>query len=417
MELLSFYLESIFYFLEFPTASDICKAGNDITYSCTSVINFTLTYSAILIIFTIFISKNLKSGFKFLIFSLISIISIFIIANIILLKLASQAIYGLESFIIVFYFWIFAIFSLHLASLFFFEKKRKLISSALIITILAIIACALFGRGTAEQYVSIIGGFGELYELGYFADSDIFKLIVIISAITLMFSLLHLATTWIKESIISPITFFRNFPILIIFVILIATITISIPLGDLINKRDISAAQRYIETIQKKVDKYHLENGEYPKFIADMIDEEADNPWLLKRHEYFTLGIRGTYYFSRAQKYCFLFQNPSANFGYHSLTSTRGWHKYSETNSFGNVYLSMCDEAYENEETLFADHFGMDSLNDDLFGLSYQFNSPNNLPETRAASPILHNKIIDYGNNVDPDVFKYYRNAPTNVEE
>lgn len=410
MDLLGFYLESIFYFFEFPTASDICVDSGNITYLCKSVINFTLVYFCVMLAFSIYLGRNLQAGVKFLLYSILAIITCFFFADKILTKIANPATFGMELFVVSFYFWGFLISLALLSALFYYEKRVKILIPALAITLFSIFLFSLFGRGTYEQYLVLTGSINGEYTIENFLYSDLARMIISFFAVTLFYGLFLLAYHWIKKGEILPKLFFRGFPLSIIISLLTLFSLVSLPVGDVINESDVANAKNYIDEIKKNVDKYYLENDEYPRFISDYIDDsEQENPWLLKRQEYFTMGVRGTYYFSRAHKYCFIFQNPASDFSYFSMTSSRGWNKYNDNERFGNVYLEMCDEGQENEEELFAGHLGLRSPDDPLTSIYYDFNSPDLVPESKEATTILHEKIKEYGDKVDPEIFKYYK--------
>lgn len=409
MELLKFYLESIFYLVEFPTASSICSQSGNITDLCNGVINFTLFYSLALVVATVLMAKDLSKALRFLLFAIISIVLVFFFADRILVKISNPATFGMEPFIICFYFWAFLISEALVACLLYYEKRARVIVPMIGISLVFIFMFALFGRGTYEQYLILTGSFGDGYDIDYFLNSDIAKIILMLFAFTLIQSLLALAYKWVKTGIVSPDIFFRSYPIFFVVTILSFTSLLSLPVGDFVNESDVAEAKEYIDELKKDVDKYYLENGEYPKFIEDYVKNMGDdNPWLLKRHEYFTMGIRGTYYFSRPQKYCFIFQNPSSDFSYYTMTSSRDWNKFSETSGFDNVYLTMCDEEQEDESTLFANHFGMPTPDDPLTNLEVEFNALEKVPESKEATTVLHERIIEKAKE-EPEILEYYK--------
>ncbi len=410
MELLNFYFQSIFYFFEIPDTSQVCASGSSITYLCKSILNFSATYSFIMLLFVLFLAKDLNKSFKFLTFAILQIVVCFFFADKILSKISNPATYGMEPLIISFYSWTFIMSFLVMFGLFYQNFRKRFLIIAVLTTVIFSALFGLFGRGTYEQFIIVTGSLGNVHTLESIMRSEI--IIVgfwfLISSIAI--SLYKLAYTWVKDAKLLPEVFFDSIIYAVIFCLILPITLISLPIGSAVNKSDIEAAKVYIAKIKDKADRYYLENGEYPKFVGDIVEKlEDDNPWLLKRHEYFTLGVRGTYYFSRAEKYCFIFQNPSSDFSYFSMTNMRGWNKYSETKSFDDSYLAMCDEVYENEETLVADHLGMESPDDRLRSLSFDLNQPNTIPQSRESTTILHDRIMKYGEE-DTDVFNYYRN-------
>ena len=184
----------------------------------------------------------------------------------------------------------------------------------------------------------------------------------------------------------------------------------------IINKYDVADAKSFINEIKKEVDKYYLENGEYPKFVGNLINEQEENPFLLARHEYFTMGIRGTYYFSRPDKYCFVFQNPSKDFGYYSTTSSKEWRYTKITSDFTDAYVRMCDEEYESYEQLLTGHLGLDSEFNVIDKIAYDYNAPVQAEMSKKATQLLHEKILEEGYK-NPEIFRFYGNAPEEYKD
>jgi len=183
----------------------------------------------------------------------------------------------------------------------------------------------------------------------------------------------------------------------------------SIFIGEKFNGKDVKEAQDYIDIVARRVNKFYYENGEYPKFIENMLPDGA-SPRLLKRHEFFTGGVRGTYYFSRKEKYCFIFQNPTRKFGYYSKTSEHDWRFTQETGEFDDVYINLCDESLTTYEDLISNHLGVskgDDYVDQIKSISGEIYVP---AESKKATGILEQKLDEAG-KIDPNIFNHYNDA------
>ena len=212
MDLLIFYIDSIFYFLEFPTASEICTDDGGIIHMCKSTINFVSFYPICLLIISVGLaSKSFGSALKFFCFGLLSSIISFYFADRILSKITSPASYHIEDFFFSFYIWSFLITNLLIASCLYFEKFRKFIFIGLVLTIVSIILFSIYGRGTFEQFLVIKGVEAETYGFKELFSSELVKLVAFYFCFCLIYALLSLTAKWIKDAEIVPYLFFRNF--------------------------------------------------------------------------------------------------------------------------------------------------------------------------------------------------------------
>ncbi|MDX1949272.1 MAG: hypothetical protein SFT90_02080 [Rickettsiales bacterium] len=409
MELLKFYLINIFEFLAFPEAKEICGSNPDFSSKCNNIINFCFYLTPIILLINIFLFSNLKRGFKFFIFSISLIISLFIFSDRALERIADVSNYGFENFIILFNFWCFASFILLVLANIFSENLSRFFHFSLILSGVFSFLFIFFGRGSIEHIASLSGTIFNGFSLASLSKGFLFKQVILYFIFSVIFGFIILILEWVKSGEIIPNIFFRSFKIFGLFLCSALIILISIPFGILVNNNDVEYAKNYIEELKPKIDKYYYENGEYPKVLDDIIDFSKPNPFLLERHEYYSYGIRGTYYFSRSDKYCIIFQNPSIKFGYFSVTSGRDWQFTYNQDSFDNIFINACDESSENSEGLVSGYLGMETPDDYLNSTAIEFNVPNVKPISKEDTETLHKKIIDYGKE-DPEIFKYYRN-------
>lgn len=410
MELLKFYFLNIFYYLSFPEVSEVCSEAESIKAYCSSIISFAF-YSPLLILFGfIIISLRPKEFIRKLIFLASFFLSIFIISDALLKDISDPTKYGLENYFIVYYLWAFALFNITVISVL-FGYRKKLIISSIIFTLAFSILLGFLSRGAFEANATLIGAYqleGSSESLFKAYNFVIWK---IFAAYILSYALLDLGLSWVLKGEVIAKKFFINLLIILSLLPIIYLNLISLPIGQYINKKDVSEAKIFIDGIKKNVDKYYLENGEYPKVIVDYIEGKQSKPWLLKRHEYFSLDITGAYYFSRPKKYCFIFQNPNKDFGYYSLTSTRGWRYNKNVKDFDDVYLKLCDETDQSLENLVAGQIGLKDPDDLLGKMAIETNTLLSPAISKTISGDLHDKIMEYGDE-NPEIYRYYGNAP-----
>jgi hypothetical protein len=408
MELFEYYITSIFYFLEFPKAEALCLQDSSIKEYCDATLQM-LNYSNIIAIILLIISASrVKFLSKAIIFYPVFLIASFYIADISLKTISKTEFFGLENFVIALASYSFFIILLFSICILFrhFEKPATFLAG--VISIIFIFVLAYLGRGTFEQYILLAGNSFKDITLNGLLLSYLFQLFIFILLTTIFFSLIDLAVEYIKLGHVHPRFFFLKYIYFFIFSLFISLLLISLPLGNYYNDKDVKEAKSFINSIKEQIDIYYLEYGEYPRIIEDYLPED-ENPRLLKRHEFYTMGIRGTYYFSRPEKYCFVFQNPDYDFGYYSLTSNRDWAYSASTDDFENLYISLCDETQESYESLMAGHLNLKNPDDELGKLLIQFNALNTPASSEASSDALHRKILEVGKE-NPEVFRYFYN-------
>lgn len=416
MDLLKFYIDSLFGFLSFPSPADICQDETGLKDYCITLSSFAFYFPPVLLLICIFSTLKTKLFGRLLLFSLITIPAIFIYTDEILKNISNPANYGFELFVIIFYSWCLFYVVFFSAALLFKRISNNLFLIFLPITIISSFAFVYYGRGSFEQATSLLGGIFIEITPRFFLKSNLVQLGLFSLILTCVYGLFSLTKNWVAKGNMIPELFFENFRIFSLFIIIVLTPLISLPFGALKNAKDVEKAKNFIDDIAKKATKYYYENGEYPRIIDEFINKTAKTPRLLKRHEFFTYGIKGTYYFSRPEKFCFLFQNPAQKFGYYSLTSTREWRFTSSMESYDDVYIQMCDESLQGTDQLISNHLGMENPDDFLNSKAIEFNSPNILPESKLSSQELDKKIQEYGKE-HPEIFQYYGGRPENYKE
>ncbi len=416
MDLLTFYINSIFGFLSFPGPADICKDETGLRSYCIGISSFAFYLPFIALFACILLSLKPRLVGRFILFSIISVLAAFIYADNILKSISEPSNYGFETYVLIFYSWCFFFVVIFTFALLFKRATNNLFLVFLSATIISSFAFVYYGRGSFEQATSLLGGAFINLNLKFILKSNLIQLGLFALILTCIYGLYSLIKQWVSKGNVIPELFFEKFRVLSLFTIILLAPLISLPFGALKNAQDVEKAKAFIDGIAKKATRYYYENGEYPKIIDEFIDKSAKNPRLLKRHEFFTYGIKGTYYFSRSDKFCFLFQNPAQKFGYYSLTSAREWRFTPSLDSFDNVYIQMCDESLEGTDQLISNHLGMENPNDFLNSKAIEFNSPNILPESKISSQELDKKINEYGKD-HPEIFQYYGGRPANYKE
>ncbi len=391
--------------------AEICAASGSIKTMCISTISFTLIFVIFAAIVTMVVfSKKLTNNYALVISSLIRIAVCFFIADTALKQIAEPERYGIEWFTLSYYLWCFILFNIFLTLILLPSKTKFLLSATTIITIISIPVFAYTGRGHFEQITPLAGGlFGKIsFDMLWLSFS--FRLFLGLAAIAIISGFVSLMAYWVINGKFSFSGLKRNLILCSFFLLLLILPVTSIPLGEIYNNKDVADAKHYIDEVKLKVDRYYYENGEYPKFIDKMLPEKS-SPKLLQRHEFFTYGIRGTYYFSRNDKYCFLFQNPAREFGYYSLTSERGWRLNKTGASYDDVFVNLCDESNKNFEDLISGHLGANPDDKLINDISIEAGAAVVPATSNTASQILEDKIIE-GAKKDPSLLKYFESPP-----
>jgi hypothetical protein len=397
MNLLFFYLEQIFLSFSFPLPSQICSGDQTMLPMCKASVSFALISGLlILITLTIIIIRSFKLNFKFIPSLVFLLLLSFFLADYSVKQIQNPVVFGIEWFVLLYYLWCFILTLIFLLNLYFPKSFKKTLFSAIILTLIFTFLFAYKGRGNVEQITILIGGLLAEFSISYLLLSSSAKFIIGLFLVTIIFSLVETIAVWIKTGDAKFKNFLTSLKIFSAYLIIIILPAISIPIGEYFNKQDVKDAKEFIDNVKIKADKFYFENGEYPKFIEDMLPSEK-SPRILARHEYFTQGIRGTYYFSREDKYCFLFQNPNRKFGYYSITSERGWRFSRDNRDYASSFIALCDESNKSADSLISNHLGVESEDEMVNRIAADIGaaSPNILPLTPVTSQKLKEKMGD----------------------
>ncbi len=393
MDLLFFYINQIFSLGHIPMPSEVCGGDETMIPICFSAVSFATIYGLLAIIFSaVILFKNYRKNFIYIPSFIISILLTFFLADYSIKQIQSPIKFGIEWFVLSYYLWCFVIISLFIINVLFYKNTKRLLIANIQLAIIFTAVLAYTGRGNIEQITLLLGGLLAKFSWKFLWLSDNFKLLCLLFCLAFLYGFCSVISSWIKTGeakfgiILKPV---KLFFVYIIFILIPIT---SIPIGEYFNKADISSAKNFIDKVKTDVDKYYYENGEYPKFIEKMLPSAA-SPNILARHEYFTAGIRGTYYFSREDKYCFLFQNPTRKFGYYSITSERGWRFSRDTRDYGESFVALCDESNKSSDSLISNHLGIESEDEMVNRIAADVGAgPQNAPIT----PITAQKIIEH---------------------
>ena len=252
---------------------------------------------------------------------------------------------------------------------------------AIIISIRAIFQFGETGRGRFDHIDYLIGG--SLQELSLYAIglSDMLEIIFYLTIFIFSFCFLHQITFWVKYGKFTGGSVKKFIVKIMLFYALLLLPIASLPLGFAKNKQDVEQAQKYIENIAEYADSYHILNEEYPRQITEYMESIEDTtPLLLQIHDYLSRSfhdyiasdLKGSFYLSRPQKYCFVFLNASYPYGYYSTTSDRGWQFYQTTDSLEHIYPDVCDEPKEASSIeLLSEHLGLKTADDPLAEIEF----------------------------------------------
>jgi hypothetical protein len=414
MDLLNYFFINIFYHLDYPKTVDICGNTGQIENYCYYVINTTKAVSLLLLLGIIFVAARATAIMKYLAFFIFSFPSLYFLADSIMIQLSKPDSYGIDWFIITFNLWTWLFINIYLLSLIFWGWRVKFLYLNFFVTIVFTYLFIITGRGTIEHAFTLIGETMFDVNLITILQSSVVYIIGAIFLLTIIYGLLAVAGYWIKTGLLEGKIFFRNFKVFLTSILIIFLIYISYPFGLMLNKLDVKEAKSFINEISKFTQKYYYENGEYPMEIGSYLENKSsETPWILKRNEYFSHGIKGTYYLSRPQKYCFIFQNPGSTPGYYTLTSMRGWRHNASVEAIEDVFVRYCDEVGESHENLISQHIGLTGPDDFIGRMANEFNIPYIPATSKKASRKLHEKITEFGEE-NPEIYRYYRDPDRN---
>jgi hypothetical protein len=359
------------YVYNFDVISDACGEADDIAQICSNLIFYFLTFSSLILIGAGVISYINSRYFANFIIATLTSVGLYFSINFILREISDIRTYGSEIFIASFYIWLPLVSALFVTANFYPERKKSISILALILTIIFTVIATVFGRGTAEHFAPLLGGLMVKISLDFLWAGALIKLIAASFAISILFYLSRTAIHWIKTAEFKLKTHANHLIIFIIFLSTYITPLASLPIGKKLNEADVNEAKNFINDVKEQVKKDYYVSGKYPPDIDKIINEKI-SPWLLKRHEYLAYRVKGSYYFSRAEKFCIIFQNPDEKFGYYSITSERDWKYFNYKNSLEVAYTDLCDEGFlETSQDIVSSYLGLASPDDPIakFGL------------------------------------------------
>jgi len=314
--------------------------------------------------------------------------------------------YSYEILISFFFFWSALILSLFTASMIFRDSCKRIISFGLLATISAIVVLALEGRGSVEHINLLIGGilFESSWEM--YKKSDTINMLYFMSAAVFLWSIIYIVSYWIKDGKVYFSSIKHNLKMFAVFISLISLTLISIPAGGYLNNLDVKDSQEFIAEIIEKVDLYYSKKGEYPRDLSELKGGAPDNaPRLLDIFEYLANGYKGAYYFSRPQKFCFVFQNPGQELGYYSMTNERKWRFTSSSSSVEEELFSICDDGGpRSHENLIAGHLGVSEFSNPLDEMAMELNQNVKLQQSKVSTEKLEKEIGKLGAK-DPTIY------------
>jgi hypothetical protein len=412
MDLLKYYFFTLFPDLYLPTPTEICADGGQIKSYCFGLLyglNF-FVIAAIILPLALSVFKKFKLSIKCFLFLLPIATLGFWVIDYILKQLSEVANFGSDAFVVTFYlWWFFAILCFYFTIIFpnsAYLSRKKTILIFFVGTILATISFVFTGRGTIEHITPLIGGLLAKFTLEFLYLSFIAKIITIFFVFGFVFWLSKFLYFWVVTGVFNKLDLKATSFLVIIFSIISLWPIASLPFGEYINKKDVESAQKFIDEIIKKTTKKKFENGEYPKVISDMFEVKSDYPKLLKRHDYLSFGTKGSYYFSRKDKFCFVFQNPARKLGYYSITSTKpNWKFSSYKGSLEEEYINVCDEQYAGSDNIIGGSLGLTDPYSEIEEMAAKVGAETRKPAiTLKANQVLKTILDEYGKK-DPTIF------------
>jgi len=337
----------------------------------------------------------------------VTAISFFTAHKLAMSDIADLRTYGYQDFLIILHSWTALIASLLFAA-FLFRKKWKIFALiAAISTVIFTYIAANKGGGSSDHLAALIGPTyleftWENLQKGYvFIYIRSFALMAVIFAVfTGIFKWISRGDIKKEDNVLGYLKISATF----ISILLISLI--SIPFGISKYEKQVEETKTFINEITAKLENYKKETEGYPHSIFEVVKLDIKTPKLLDIFEYKANENKGSYYFSRDDKYCFIFMDGGINFGFHSLTSQRGWEysKY-EGVSLENSYIKLCDEdGAQSHEGLVASHLGLIDPNDPVAAMGNDIGEFNRVAETASASKKLEDVLIDLGRK-DPSIY------------
>lgn len=212
------------------------------------------------------------------------------------------------------------------------KVSRKLY---LIATLLITIGLVVLGRGSVYQFNTLIGGL--FLEVSYRAldYSFLWGQWIELTVLAVVYALIMVFVAFIKKGSPKVDVVDRVLKPTALVMGGSAITLISLLPGHWMAERDIEDAQHFVDKLIPSVEQFYEEEEEYPlSIVGGIVPLEEKLPFLLDRFEVLARpkagGLKGGYYLSRPNKFCFMLQDMGITPGYYSITNeSNGW-KYFE---------------------------------------------------------------------------------------
>ncbi len=320
-----------------------------------------------------------------------------------LYRLMDSRSFGYETFIISFYFWLALLVWLFLLAM----AHRPLRRSAMWITGLSglcmIALFAITGRGAVEHIYPLFGGLPGGFSWEHVWQSILLRTGILGLAAASLTALLTFAWQWVKtgaaekESVICPLVTG------LVLICLMQLAQLSYPVGMIFHARDVASAKEFIDALVPEVEAIRDETGQYPMEISELL-QGREEPRLIASFTYMSDHVPGAYYFSRAEKYCFIFQDPGMEVGYHTLTGERGWRKDVSNRPLSEMFRSLCDEKDQDSESLVAGQLGLYGKDDPVARLGAEVDGIEKRASTPTVAGALKGRMSELG-AMDPSIY------------
>lgn len=296
-----------------------------------------------------------------------------------------------------------------------FKTITKLLTGVSFISLLFL---TFEGRGSVEQLDLLIGGIivessWEMWQRS--VTSQILPLTAIIFAI---FPFLFMISGWVSDGSLSLAGAKHTLKVAICFYGLFGATFLSIPFGSQLNAADIRTAQNYIEKIVPHLTAYYEKHAEFPRDLKQLAPELTNAPpRMLRIYEYLANDYRGAYYYSRPEKYCFIFKNQNEKADFYSLTNERGWQSSHSWQSLENNFAEICDDGGDaSHQNLIAGHLGLSDFDNPLDELALEAGVPLIPAVTQRATPHLEREIEILGIR-DPSIYGDQNKSSFNADD
>jgi len=404
--LLLFWVAGIvtLYFQQIGPVAELCHGG-ELSDFCQLFSYFYISVYALILLAYGFAIYFFGNFWRLTALVLWSVSAIYIVHGFSALEISDVRTYGYEFFITSFYFWLALLTIFAVAAMLFYKTSVRLAEVFFIFSVLASIFFAIYGRGGIEHIAPIMGGLLTDFSWRGLWLSNLFKGLLVIALFGGTYFILTNLFNWIKDGQKWQISL-RDIPeTCIIFVIIGLLPLFSIPAGVFLNEKDLEEAKSFVENLEPQIEKYHQDNGQYPSDIKEFV-ENKEPPRLIDIYEYLAFGAKGSYYFSREEKYCFIILSPGKDFGFYSITSARKWQftPY-QGKSLEQEYTSVCDENDGGMyETMLAQRLGLPKPGDPVAKAGLALGSVLRPALTPAVTGKLQEELDKLGEK-DPSIF------------